>query len=47
MNEYDRREDAKMVHFTDGGPYFEEYRNDDYAEEWFAMRDRMLFVQQK
>ncbi len=47
VNEYDRREDAKMVHFTDGGPYFEEYRNDDYADEWFAMRDRMLFVQQK
>jgi len=47
VNEYDYREDAKLVHFTDGGPYFDEYRNDDYAEEWFAMRDRMLHVQQK
>ncbi|MFD1328968.1 glycosyltransferase [Mycoplana ramosa] len=47
VNEYDYREDAKLVHFTDGGPYFEEYRNDDYAPEWFAMRDRVISVQQK
>ncbi|MBX4967403.1 glycosyltransferase [Rhizobium binae] len=47
VNEYDYREDAKNVHFTDGGPYFEEYKNDDYAEEWFAARERMLFVQQR
>ena len=45
--EYDYRDDAKLVHFTDGGPYFDEYRNDEYADEWFAMRDRMLHVQQK
>jgi hypothetical protein len=44
VNEYDPRPDAKLVHFTDGGPYFEEYKNDDYADEWFAMRDRMLHV---
>ena len=42
----DYREDAKNVHFTNGGPYFEKYRNDDYAEEWFAARERLLFVQQ-
>ncbi|MBB3133565.1 hypothetical protein FHS26_001269 [Rhizobium pisi] len=47
VNEYDYREDAKNVHFTDGGPYFDEYKNDDYAEEWFAARERMLFVQQR
>ncbi|NKQ88197.1 glycosyltransferase [Rhizobium ruizarguesonis] len=47
VNEYDYREDAKNVHFTDGGPYFDEYRNDDYAEEWFAARERLLFVQQR
>ncbi|PTM92173.1 glycosyltransferase [Mycoplana dimorpha] len=47
VNEYEYREDAKIVHFTDGGPYFEEYRNDDYAEEWFAMRDRVMSVQQR
>lgn len=46
VNEYDRRDDAKLVHFTDGGPYFDEYRNDDYAAEWFAARERMLHVAQ-
>ncbi|WP_310416949.1 glycosyltransferase [Mycoplana sp. BE70] len=47
VNEYEYREDANLVHFTDGGPYFDEYRNDDYAPEWFAMRDRVVSVQQK
>lgn len=47
VNEYEKRYDAKLVHFTDGGPYFEEYKNDDYADEWFAARDRVLFVQQR
>jgi hypothetical protein len=47
VNEYDRREDAKIVHFTDGGPYFDEYKDDDYSEEWFATRERMMFVQQR
>jgi len=47
VNEYDYNEDAKLVHFTDGGPYFEEYRNDDYAPEWFAARERILSVAQR
>ena len=47
VNEYDHNPEAKNVHFTDGGPYFDEYKNDDYAEEWFAMRDRVLHVQQR
>ena len=47
VNEYEYRPDAKIVHFTDGGPYFSEYRDDDYADEWFAMRDRMLHAAQR
>lgn len=47
VNEYDHNLEADNVHFTDGGPYFEEYKNDDYAEEWFAARDRMLTVVQR
>ena len=47
VNEYDHNPDAKNVHFTDGGPYFDDYKDDDYAEEWFAMRDRVLHVQQR
>lgn len=47
VNEYAPRPDARLVHFTDGGPYFEEYREDDYADEWFAARDRLLYVRQQ
>lgn len=39
--------DAANVHFTIGGPYFDEYRGCDYADEWFAMRDSMLRVDQR
>ena len=45
---YDRYDaDAANVHFTDGGPYFEEHAQCDYADEWFAERDRMLRVDQR
>ena len=47
VNEYEYNPDAKNVHFTDGGPYFEEYKDCDYAEEWFAAQERTLFVQQR
>ena len=33
---YPHNPQAKIVHFTLGGPYFDDYRNCDYAEEWFA-----------
>lgn len=33
-----------VVHFTNGGPYFDEYATCEYADEWFAERDRMLGV---
>ena len=41
VGEYDYNPAAKIVHFTLGGPYFDEYRNCDYAEEWFAERRQM------
>jgi hypothetical protein len=34
--------DPKIVHFTDGGPWFEAFRNVPYADEWFAVLDRMV-----
>lgn len=34
------------LHYTLGGPYFEAYRNCDFAAEWFAERDAMLHVDQ-
>ena len=36
------RRDAALVHYTLGGPYFEQYRNCEYAEEWHQERERML-----
>lgn len=38
----DRIENPGLVHYTIGGPYFSEYRNCDYAAEWFAEREEML-----
>jgi hypothetical protein len=39
--------DAKLVHYTIGGPYFSEYRRSEHADDWFADRDAMLRVQQR
>lgn len=37
---YDKySEDAKNVHFTTGGPYFHEYIDCDYSNEWFKEYD--------
>jgi len=41
VGEYCFRSDAKIVHFTRGGPYFDAYRKSDYAEEWFAEFESM------
>jgi len=38
------RKDAALVHFTLGGPYFDDCRNCEYSKEWFAERDAMLRV---
>ena len=38
------RPDAALVHFTIGGPYFDEYRDCEYAEEWHEARRQMLAV---
>lgn len=41
VTEYPRNPAAKIVHFTLGGPYFPEYRDADYADEWFAEFESM------
>jgi hypothetical protein len=35
---------AAIVHFTTGGPYFPEYRDCDYADEWFREQAAVLQV---
>jgi hypothetical protein len=41
------RTGMSLVHYTLGGPYFEEYRDCEYAAQWFTERDRMLFAAQR
>ncbi|MCC6532788.1 MAG: glycosyltransferase [Burkholderiales bacterium] len=41
------RPGRSLVHYTLGGPYFDEYRDCEYAGEWFAERDRMLHATQR
>jgi hypothetical protein len=36
------RRDANLVHFTIGGPWFDEYRDSEHAPEWFAEKAAML-----
>jgi lipopolysaccharide biosynthesis glycosyltransferase len=38
---------ASLVHYTLGGPYFDEYRDCEYAEEWRQERQRMLACVQR
>ena len=37
VGEYDYNKNAKNVHWTLGGPYFEDYARSDYADEWFKI----------
>ena len=39
---YDRHAPASLVHYTLGGPYFAEYRDCEYAQEWFSEFRRMI-----
>ena len=35
VGEYEKNPNAKLVHYTEGGPYFKNYKHCDYADEWF------------
>ena len=36
-----------LVHYTLGGPYFDEFVDCEYSKEWFSDRDDMLFAAQR
>lgn len=40
VGEYVPNREAKIVHWTLGGPYFPEYQDAEFAEEWRSERDR-------
>ena len=41
VGEYEYNPKANIAHFTRGGPYFPEYRDCDYADEWHAESESM------
>ena len=41
VGEYERSATAKIVHYTLGGPYFDDYRDCEYSAEWFAELESM------
>lgn len=41
VGEYPHNPEAKIAHFTLGGPYFDAYRACDYADEWRAEFESM------
>lgn len=48
VGEYsDPPKDVKNVHWTVGGPYFEEYKNADFSAEWFAEFNAMSYCLQR
>ncbi len=47
VGEYEPNEDAKLVHYTLGGPYYDEFVGCEFSDEWMKERDDMLFCEQK
>lgn len=39
--------DVSNVHYTLGGPYFNEFMDCEYSREWFAEREEMLKAEQR
>jgi lipopolysaccharide biosynthesis glycosyltransferase len=35
VGEYPYKKEVHNIHFTEGGPYFKNYKNTEYANEWF------------
>ncbi|WP_156381783.1 glycosyltransferase [Rhizobium sp. Leaf341] len=44
---YDYDPEAALVHYTEGGPYFADYADCDYADEWNAILNETTSVAQK
>ncbi len=46
VGHYPYRRDIKAAHFTEGGPYFKEYAETDYAQEWWDQFKAMKYVKE-
>ena len=38
---------VSLVHYTSGGPYFNEYKGCEYEKEWLEEKDKLLYVAQR
>ncbi|SFK45054.1 Glycosyl transferase family 8 [Pseudovibrio ascidiaceicola] len=47
VEDYPYNPEAALVHYTYGGPYFEEYLDCDYAEDWQQYKRSTLHVTQR
>ena len=45
VGEYEYKEDVKNVHYTEGGPWFTDYRECDYSKDWFKNHDECMLGQ--
>lgn len=43
--EYEYKKDVKNIHFTEGGPWFNEYRDCDYSKEWLKLYDECCDIE--
>ena len=41
VGEYAPDKKAKLAHFTIGGPYFHDYRDTEFSDEWFGEYERL------
>jgi hypothetical protein len=41
------RTDAALLHYTQGGPYFSEYKDCEYAEDWYRELRKMEHVERR
>jgi len=42
VGEYEFKDDVKNVHYTKGGPWFEDYKECDYSKDWFVNHDECM-----
>ena len=43
---WDEKDPPMLIHYTTGGPYFNEYRRCQFSKEWFDMYKQMTYAQQ-
>ena len=46
VGHYPYKRDVKAVHFTEGGPYFKDYAETEYAQEWWDQFHAMKYVKE-